>query len=303
MRNFLLAALAMLTAGAKVAPLEPGVYAFFNSQTGQVLDVWAADKREGAPLSTAGWAQGLNQAFALQTDDNENYGIAAFHTLKGLTITDIKKDVEVTQRSYVSAPSQQWRIIPKEKGTVAIQNKISGKFLTAGLKAGDKVIQANGNGQRTQLFRPFKLDHTLHTPIVGNAVYTFINRGTSLPIEIAGVDKKDGAKAITFDNLNTQNQQFQIVTSVSSPEFIRLRAVHSGKVLSVTRQGVIIQEEKKHGDRGQLFRFVESADGTYQIENQRNREAITVGRKMEAVKHTKMDANNKNQQFWAVQIL
>lgn len=304
MRSFLLAALAALAAGAKVAPLEPGVYAFYSQQTGQVLDIWAADRREGAPLSTSQFSQSLSQAFALQTDNNEDFGIAPFHTLKGLTVTDLKKDVDIVQRAYVNAPSQQWRIVPKDKGLFAIQSKVSGKFLTAGNKPGDKVVQANGNGQKNQLFKPFRLDHTKHAEIKDGAIYTFVNRGTSLPVEIAGVDKKNNAKLITFDHVGTANQQFQIVASLSSPEFVRIKAVHSGKVLACNRGGnQIVQEDKKHGDRGQLWRFIQSEDGTYQIENQAARDAITVGRKMEGVKHGKIDANNKNQQFWAMQIL
>jgi hypothetical protein len=304
MRSFLLAALAMLAAGAKVAPLQPGVYAFFSSETGQVLDVWGSDKKDGAMVSTAQWGQGLNQQFALQTDNNEDYGIVAFHTLKALTVTDAKKDVNIVQKNYVDTANQHWRIVPKGKGQFAIQSKVSGKFLTVGDKKGDKVVQTNGNGKKNQLFRPFRVDHTPYGKIRDGAIFTFINRATSLPIEILNADKKDNAKLITYDNLGNTNQQFQVVASRSSPEFVRIKAVHSGKVLACNRGGnQIVQEDKKHGDRGQLWRFVQSEDGSFQIENQAARDAITVGKRTEGVKHTKVNPNSKNQQFWAVEIL
>jgi hypothetical protein len=304
MRNFLLAAFALLSAGAKVAPLQPGVYAFFSEQTGQVLDVWGSDKKDGAIVSTAQWEQGLNQQFAIQTDDNEDFGIVAFHTLKALTVTDAKKDVNIIQKSYVDANNQHWRIVPKGKGLFAIQSKASGKFLTAGAKRGDKVTQTNGNGKKNQLFKPFRIDHTPYANIRDGAIFTFINRATSLPIEILNADKNNNAKLITYDNLGNTNQQFQIVASRSSPEFVRIKAVHSGKFLACNRGGnQIVQEDKKHGDRGQLWRFVQSEDGSFQIENQAAREAVTAGKRTEGVKHAKVNPDSKNQQFWAVEIL
>lgn len=303
MRNFLIAAVALLSSGANVMALQPGVYAFFSAQTGQVLDIWQADKREGAALSTSQWTQGLNQAFAVQTDDNQNFGIAPFHTLRALTVTEIQKDVEVTQRNFVHAPSQQWRIIPKEKGLVAIQSKVSNKFMTAGARAGDKVVQSNGNGKANQLFRPFKLDHTVATPIKQNSIYTFINRGSTLTMEVSGASNNNGAKVGTWDNLNVKHQQFQIVTSVSTPEYVRLKAVNSNKFMTLHRDGSITQEDKQHLNRSQLWRFIESEDGTYQIENQQKKDALTFGRKGEAATLRKTDALNKNQQFWAIEQL
>jgi hypothetical protein len=224
--------------------------------------------------------------------------------LKAITVTDAKKDVNIVQKNYVDTANQHWRIVPKGKGQFAIQSKVSGKFLTVGDKKGDKVVQTNGNGKKNQLFKPFRIDHTPYGKIRDGAVFTFINRATSLPIEIAKSDKNNNAKLITYDNNNNVNQQFQVVASVSSPEFVRIKNVNSGKVLACNRGGnQIVQEDKKHGDRGQLWRFVQSEDGTYQIENQAARDAITAGKRAEGVKHNKIDANNKNQQFWAVEIL
>ncbi len=93
-------------------------------------------------------------------------------------------------------------------------------------------------------------------PVAGKTnIYSIVSKSTGQCLDIEGASTSNGAKLLRYACHNNSNQQFELVSAGSS---YQLKAVHSGKCLSVTSSwggAGFVQTTCNSSDGKQIFQF------------------------------------------------
>ena len=254
--------------------IENGIYEIETGiNSNKVLDISAAETREGANVQIWDKCNGGQQRFELKNLGSGYYSIKNVNSGKVLDVKGAGKltGTNVQQWTSNSTDAQKWKIEKAQDGKFSIISKCNGLYLSiaeAKNANGANIQVENKNSGKAQEFNFKKITTVKGTQTIKDGYYIIATAlDESKVLDISAASKLSGANVQIWVNEAVAQQKFYIKYDGSG--YYTIKNVNSGKVLDVTsgktERGTNVQQWTSNSTDAQKWVIRKTEDGYYNI--------------------------------------
>ena len=237
--------------------LPSGVYCIANAANANFqLDVNDASTASGANVQIWRAHDGNNQKWIFWNMGNGYYTIENLNSGKYLDVPygNSASGTNIWQCDYNGTAPQQWRVVDNGDGSCTLISRLGNVALDmngGGMPANGTNVQIwdnNGTTAQKWMLKP--------QAVLEDGTYSIRStQDNNYCLDVSGVSYENAANIHVWQNVNGNNQKFQI--KADKDGYYTITAVHSGKVVDVngayTTAGTNIQQYEANGTDAQKW--------------------------------------------------
>ena len=257
-------------AATNVKVIEDGIYEIeWSANTNKVLDISAAETREGANVQIWDKCNGKQQRFQIAYLSDGYYLIKNINSGK---VIDVKNEgraigTNVWQWTSNNTDAQKWKIQKNSDGSFCIISKCSGLYLsvTGSRNANGANIEVNNTKQS---FNFKKITTIKGSKTIDDGYYIISSAlDESKVIDISAASKLSGANVQIWQNESVAQQKFYI--KYDGAGYYTIKNVNSGKMIDVangqTERGTNVWQWTSNNTDAQKWVISKTSDDYYNI--------------------------------------
>ena len=251
-------------------PISNGIYEIeWVSNNNKVLDISAAETREGANVQIWDKCNGKQQRFELTYLNNGYYIIKNINSGKVLDVASAGKQSGTNVQQWTSnfTDAQKWKLEKNADGSFCIISKCNNLYLavTGTKNANGANIEVNN---KKQTFNLKKITTIKGNKTINDGYYIIATAlDESKVVDISVASKLSGANAQIWQNESVAQQKFYI--KYDGDGYYTIKNVNSNKMLDVangqTERGTNVWQWTSNSTDAQKWVISQTSDGYYNI--------------------------------------